>query len=470
MRRSKLGLIVLVALLLVALSGIAQITGPTRGAQLQIKPTKLDFGDVPVKGATSLSVEISRTAARDTQEEEWKIVLLAPSAPFSLERTGGALKLAPGGKLTVRVRCRPQDGGIFASSLGILAKDQNNAIVDSKAVTLKCRGIEPILRVSPTSLDFGAIPFDKKRRGRQTGRTFERELVIENLGSDTLIGTASLTDKLFELTERRGGTATLTALESSGAANPTELSFSIAPGSSLTIRVRVVPERASQAGDFTGSLKLKTNARKGATKTVALFVEIIAPDIRVTPTKLNLGKLKVDEEKIGSFEIENEGTDEGTIKITSLCKEVKVSVTRARGGGGATGGGTLTLKPGQTVNVQVKVKPTEAGKLQCDVVIESDDPENPLITVTVTADVTDRRGRLRRLEPQIVTLRRFQVFDLGGRKLYDTGPVSEAVFRWNARTKSGTPVANGMYFYLVSTLSQEGKLLSAQISKLVILR
>jgi len=474
MRRSKFGLVFLVVLLLAALPAVAQIIGPGRAA-IQVKPAKLDFGDVPVKGSASLSVEISRTSTtRDTQEEELKIELRAPSAPFSLERTGGTLKLPPGGKLTVRVRCRPQDGGIFASSLGIIAKDRNNAIVDSEIVSLRCRGIEPILRVSPPTLDFGTIPFDKKRRGTQTGRRFERELLIENLGSDTLTGTASLTDKLFDLTERRGGTATLTALESSDGASldPAEISFAIAPGGSLTIRVRVIPERASQAGNFTGSLRLKTNDRKSPTKNVTLLVEIIAPDIRVSPTKLNLGKIKVNEEKTATFEIENEGTDEGTVKLTSLCKEVKVSLART---GGGAGGGTLTLKPGQRVSAQVKVKPTEAGKLQCDVVIESDDPQNPLITLTVTAEATDRtrRGRIRPFnvsELQPVTLRRFEVFDLGGRKLYGTGPVSDAVFRWDARTKTGAPVANGVYFYIVSTLSQDGKLLSAQIGRLVVLR
>lgn len=451
MRNGKQVFALFVVLLLVALPAAAQI---------QIKPTKLDFGDVAVRSSINLSIEISRPANAQipAEQQELRIEVRNPSAPFSLERSGGVLKLGPGGKLMLWVRFKPTDIGVFTASLGLIAKDRNNAIVDRQIVTLRGRGIAPLLRVNPKALDFGAVPIEK------TAKATERQLVIKNKGSDVLKGTASLpaaNKGLFELSRQPGGAGALGALESadaSPAAAPREFAFSVAPGGSLTLRVRVKPDRASQPGKVTGTLRFKTNDHKKPTTNVTLAVELIAPQIKATPTKLNLGKLKVNEEKISSFELKNEGNKQGSIKLRSLCTQVRVNPP------------SFTLKAGKARIVQVRVRPTEVGKLQCEVVIESDDPKKPRIIVTVIAEATDTSARMfSDLSPEAEGVE-LEVFDLSGRKLFASNAMTPFARLHVSTLARNKLLANGVYLYVVTVHRFDGSIIKSGVRKLVIRR
>jgi len=314
MMRSKWAFVFFAILLLVALPAAAQI---------QVNPTKLDFGDVSVKSSVTLFIEVSRPA-NASPAEELTIEVRAPSAPFSLERRGGALKLAPGG--------------------------------------------------------------------------------------------------------------------------------------SLTLRLQLKPKQASQPGKVIGTLRLKTNDHKKPTTNVALAVELIAPQIKVTPTKLNLGKIPLGRETISSFEIKNEGNKQGSIKLRSLCKEIRVNPP------------SFTLKAGKVRIVQVRVKPTQLGKLQCEVVIESDDPKNPRITVTVSAEATDTSARpFSDLSPEAEGSE-LEIFNLSGHKVFASRAMTPfAPLHAFTLARNKLP-ANGVYLYVVMVRGSDGSVIKSAVRKLAVRR
>lgn len=46
---------------------------------------------------------------------------------------------------------------------------------------------------------------------------------------------------------------------------------------------------------------------------------------------------------------------------------------------------------------------------------------------------------------------RFQVFDLSGRRIFDSGSVSGTTYKWYLNRSDGKPIANGVYRYIVTT-------------------
>jgi len=65
---------------------------------------------------------------------------------------------------------------------------------------------------------------------------------------------------------------------------------------------------------------------------------------------------------------------------------------------------------------------------------------------------------------------RVQIFSVSGQLVYNSGFSSGQNLRWNMRTGSGQPVANGVYLYLVTVKGQDGQLVHSGVKKLMILR
>jgi len=65
---------------------------------------------------------------------------------------------------------------------------------------------------------------------------------------------------------------------------------------------------------------------------------------------------------------------------------------------------------------------------------------------------------------------RLEVFDIAGRKLYDSDFVAGNALSWNMLTDNGTRVANGVYLYVVTIRNANGEIVRSEIRKLAILR
>ena len=61
------------------------------------------------------------------------------------------------------------------------------------------------------------------------------------------------------------------------------------------------------------------------------------------------------------------------------------------------------------------------------------------------------------------------VFSLTGRKVF-TGRAYGNSLRWNLKSKSGAPLANGIYLYMITIRGADGSIVRSEIKKLVILR
>ncbi len=65
---------------------------------------------------------------------------------------------------------------------------------------------------------------------------------------------------------------------------------------------------------------------------------------------------------------------------------------------------------------------------------------------------------------------RLEVFDLSGRKVFSSGPVSGATYKWHLQRDDGRPVANGVYLYIFFTKTTDGKELRSSIGKIAVRR
>ncbi|NIR18128.1 MAG: hypothetical protein GWN86_31230, partial [Desulfobacterales bacterium] len=61
-----------------------------------------------------------------------------------------------------------------------------------------------------------------------------------------------------------------------------------------------------------------------------------------------------------------------------------------------------------------------------------------------------------------------EVFDLGGKRLFDSGPTMGNALDWAMTTEAGERVAYGVYLYVVTAWDSGGELLKSQVGKLAL--
>lgn len=69
-----------------------------------------------------------------------------------------------------------------------------------------------------------------------------------------------------------------------------------------------------------------------------------------------------------------------------------------------------------------------------------------------------------------ITSVRLEVFDLSGRRVFSSGPVPGATYKWYLQRDDGRPVANGVYLYIFFTHTADGKELRSSVGKLAVRR
>ncbi len=70
------------------------------------------------------------------------------------------------------------------------------------------------------------------------------------------------------------------------------------------------------------------------------------------------------------------------------------------------------------------------------------------------------------IENDRVEILRAEVFDLAGKRLYDSGPVMGNALDWAMTTEAGERVAHGVYLYVITAWDSGGQLLKSQVGKL----
>ncbi|MCX8103750.1 MAG: hypothetical protein N3E42_04880 [Candidatus Bipolaricaulota bacterium] len=65
---------------------------------------------------------------------------------------------------------------------------------------------------------------------------------------------------------------------------------------------------------------------------------------------------------------------------------------------------------------------------------------------------------------------RLEVFDLAGRRVFASGPVPGATYKWYLQRDDGRPVANGVYLYVFFTQTADGTEVRSSVGKLAVRR
>jgi hypothetical protein len=63
-----------------------------------------------------------------------------------------------------------------------------------------------------------------------------------------------------------------------------------------------------------------------------------------------------------------------------------------------------------------------------------------------------------------------ELFDLSGRKVFDSGEVQGNTFIWNLQNNAGRWLANGVYLYVARVRGFNGEVYTREVRKLVIWR
>ena len=309
----------------VAISG----TGIAPGVSLT--PSVVAFGNVPVGGNASATLDLTNTGAATLL-----ISGIVTTGTYYSNTTTCGSSLAPGASCQILVAYAPLDDGAHAGQVSV----STNAGSSPAVASLSGTGAVPVLTLSGTGLTFGA----------QT------------------VGTASLPQTV---TVGNTGNAplNLTAITVTGDFNfigcPTPLS--IPGGGSCTLSIKFVP---TAVGTRNGGISITSNA-SGSPHAITLTGEgtpALVPGIALAPSSASFGSVVVGTSATQVLVLSNPGT--APLAISSIA---------------ATGTGfsqanncTASLAPGAACNISVTFAPAATGAASGQLQIFSNAAPSPL--------------------------------------------------------------------------------------------
>jgi len=329
---------------------------PVPVAEIDVSPMSLDYGDVFIGSSSSLSVTIANIGSADL--DVTSIALgAATSADFAIAPGPASIVLAPGANVTVEVTYSPSDLG---PDSGTLVIDSNDADEPTVTVSLFGNGVPvpvPEIDVVPLSLNYGDVFI-----GSDSAMT----VTITNMG------TADLDVTSIALGVGTSGDFAITS-------GPT-LPVSVVPGANVIVQVTYSP---SDEGTDSGTLVIESNDADEPVVTVSLFgngVPEPVPEIDVSPMSLNYGDVLIGSSLSLSVTIANTGTAD--LDVTSIALGAGSSADFAI----TSGPESVVVAPGANVTVEVTYSPTDEGTDSGTLVIESDDADEPVVTVSLSGN------------------------------------------------------------------------------------
>lgn len=437
------------------------------GPEITILPGEtVNFGEVVVGGSADRDFTI-----RNDGTENLKGTVNAAGSPFSLVRGEGAFDIPPGRTYTVTVRCTPTNRGILRATVEI--KSINDADEPSKTIPLNCNGIGPEITLLPDDMGLGGengphltLDFGATVVGQVKDVSFE----IRNDGERPLRGTinAPTPNPPFSLVGSGGN-------------------FTINPGMTYNVIVRC---QLRTQGGSTGTLTITTiNDTDETTKIIALICGKAVPDIEVTPLSIDFGSQLQGASSTRKITIKNTGSAplrliyvsiRGSTATFKLATPFPQECKRF----------PCTVMPGQTVEfeVQAATRANQFGVILGTLRIMSNDPDERIVDVplqvtatpqTNSADLTitvvnfEVRQTKNAVEFKVTGAKIAEVhvalYDLRGRKITEVFSEGRQV-RLETLDHRGQPLANGVYFYIVTYRGTDGTIFRDSIRKLVLLR
>lgn len=306
---------------------VIALTGEGTEPVVDLSPSSLDFGEQRV----GLESSPKRVTLTNNGSATLNITRIATQAPFTQTNTCGS-SVAGGSSCTIDVTFKPTTAGQAAGELTI----DDDAPDKQQKVIMKGTGVEPLVWLSVTSMDFG-----KQEKGTTSS---PKPVSLKNTGSATLeIQEISIPPGAFEQSNDCGN--------------------SLEPDKSCTINVTFKP---TSADTHTDQLTVKSSAGSSP-DLVRLTGEGVAPIVALSPSSLDFGDQKVGVESSPKrVTLTNSGS--GTLSIAGIGTQGPFAQTNTCGS---------SVDEGASCTIDVTFKPTAAGTVAGELTITDNAPDSP---------------------------------------------------------------------------------------------
>lgn len=317
-------------------------------------PPVLDFGRVVVGRTESATVTLTNRSDRPVE-----VVRAALDQGTSAEYSSEAprITLEAGATLSIQVRYAPIDLGTDEGRVVII---DSSPRPESLGIRVRGEGVESDVLIEPVRLEFS---------GLYVGQEQTQIFWIRNIGQrdhdvSELVFASSGADAAGELT--------LTASAS--------LPLILAPGGAQQVSVTYRPIDAGTDGDRVRVVSTGLPA-PGFVEIVASAGLAPAPQLVVTPAALAFGQVEIGTMRPLPLRLANAGN------APLVIESVELSPGTAPYGLSNTPAPMETFAPNDQRDVQVTFLPAATGAAPAaSVVITSNDPANPVITVPLTGE------------------------------------------------------------------------------------
>ena len=312
-------------------------------------PSQLDFGAVPSGGAVSLMVTVTSVGTADLMLDA--VELDAVTSPeYEITLDPAPLALAPANSTQIEVTYAPDDEGIDDGVLLLTCNDPDVPLVEIPMIGELLPA--PDIELVPTELLFGDV---------EMGTMVTMEAEIWSLGdADLELGTLALSGSTeFELHTDPSGVV-------------------LAPGEYVTVTVSYAP--VDMTAD-SGEIEIPSNDpdENPAYLTLAGQHEPI-PDIEVIPLEVDFGLVDMGTTESDVVMVSNVGTGDLTVDLPVLTGSIDFAVSASQF--------PTAIAPGASEMVLVEYSPSDLTPDTGEIAIDSDDPDEPTVTVQLLGDAT----------------------------------------------------------------------------------
>ncbi|MGH2569703.1 MAG: choice-of-anchor D domain-containing protein, partial [bacterium] len=314
-------------------------------AEVAVSPLAHDWGEVRVATAAVRTLEV-RNEGRVALSVGAPTFEGASAAEFSAVPSVGFV-VAPGETRAVQVTFRPLAVGARSAVLRLASDDRDEGVVD---VALSGAGVEP------------DIDADARRQwgDLRVGTTSIGQLAIRNVGTSVLsVGS----------TEVRGKDAAEFAIVGGGG------SFTLGPGEARALDVRFQP---ASPGAKNARLRVTSDDPDEEIVNLTLTGNGVAPEIAVDATAVDWGGVRIGAVATRTVQVRNDGAAPLAIVAANVIGTDAIDFAVVGGGG------SRTLAPGATHQVEVAFRPSSAAPKGAVLRITSDDDDEGVLRVALS--------------------------------------------------------------------------------------
>jgi len=301
-----------------------------RPQRIKVDPLKIDFERTPVGSSITKEVTVSNVGGLDLFVSS---IALSSGIHFKLAFTFAGFKIPPGGSVTFQIAFAPTTGGALTDTVIIKSDDlaEPTVTIPLKGIGNRPPSIDPIAEQTVT-----------------VGQTLTLQVKAADPDGDAVTLTAKSLPRNASFPDTRG--------------NPAIGTFRFTPD-------------ASQANQTFEVEFVATDNQLQDAKEVIIIVKGW-PDIRVDKRPITFGKVPIGSSNSRPLTVSNEGTVDLEIRSIRLERGAPFELVPTLTG--------AIIRPGASTTFQIKFLPTAAGTFQDTIIIESNDPDEPRITISVS--------------------------------------------------------------------------------------